>query len=106
MDETFWLTCHGAGRVKSRAAALRGIDADKLLKNLADSGITVLASGKGTIVEEALKCIKMSMTLLMLCITPAFPNAFAECALLAWLRVDQAQWRSHGVSSKRPKRDG
>jgi len=53
MDETFGSTCHGAGRVKSRAAALRGIDADKLLKNLADSGITVLASGKGTIVEEA-----------------------------------------------------
>ncbi len=53
MDETFGSTCHGAGRLKSRSAALRSIDSNKLLKDLASKGITVLASGRGTIVEEA-----------------------------------------------------
>jgi len=53
MEETFGSTCHGAGRVKSRTAALRSIDANKLLKDLEAKGITVLASGKGTLVEEA-----------------------------------------------------
>ncbi|HQO38524.1 MAG TPA: RtcB family protein [Candidatus Omnitrophota bacterium] len=53
MDETFGSTCHGAGRLKSRSAALRAIDPNKLLKDLASKGITVLASGRGTIVEEA-----------------------------------------------------
>ena len=53
MEETFGSTCHGAGRVKSRSAALRSIDVNKLLKDLEAKGITVLASGKGTLVEEA-----------------------------------------------------
>jgi tRNA-splicing ligase RtcB len=53
MEETFGSTCHGAGRLKSRSAALRTIDANKLLKDLEAKGITVLASGKGTLVEEA-----------------------------------------------------
>ena len=50
--------CHGAGRLKSRTAALRGIDPQKLLKDLANKGITVLASGRGTIVEEAPEAYK------------------------------------------------
>lgn len=53
MDETYGSTCHGAGRLKSRTGALRSIDPGKLLKDLAGKGITVLASGRGTIVEEA-----------------------------------------------------
>ncbi|MFA5075704.1 MAG: RtcB family protein, partial [Candidatus Babeliales bacterium] len=58
MDETFGSTCHGAGRLKSRTAALRGIDLNKLLKDLASKGITVLATGRGTIVEEAPEAYK------------------------------------------------
>ena len=53
MDETFGSTCHGAGRVKSRSAALRSIDANKLMKELEAKHIFVRASGRGTIVEEA-----------------------------------------------------
>ena len=58
MDETFGSTCHGAGRLKSRTEALRTIDAAKLLKGLENKGITVLASGRGTIVEEAPEAYK------------------------------------------------
>jgi tRNA-splicing ligase RtcB (3'-phosphate/5'-hydroxy nucleic acid ligase) len=58
MAETFGSTCHGAGRLKSRTAALRDIDPNKLLKGLASKGITVLASGRGTIVEEAPEAYK------------------------------------------------
>lgn len=52
-EETFGSTCHGAGRVKSRTAAARSINLNTLLKELEAKGITVKASGRGTIVEEA-----------------------------------------------------
>jgi tRNA-splicing ligase RtcB len=53
MDETFGSTCHGAGRVKSRSEALRTVDYNVLMKELNAKGITVMSSGRGTIVEEA-----------------------------------------------------
>jgi len=53
MDETFGSTCHGAGRLMSRTAALKSIDLGKLMKELETKGIVVLAEGKGTIIEEA-----------------------------------------------------
>jgi len=58
MEETFGSTCHGAGRVKSRTAATKSIDVNQLLKELKAKGITVRASGKGTIVEEAPQAYK------------------------------------------------
>lgn len=51
--ETFYSTCHGAGRVKSRTAATKAFSAEKLVRDLRGQGIYVMASGKGTIVEEA-----------------------------------------------------
>ena len=53
MEETFGSTCHGAGRVMSRSAATRSIDSRQLLKDLESKGITVMAAGRGTLVEEA-----------------------------------------------------
>jgi tRNA-splicing ligase RtcB len=53
MEETFGSTCHGAGRLKSRTQATRTIDVNKLLKELEAKGIVVVASGKGTLAEEA-----------------------------------------------------
>jgi tRNA-splicing ligase RtcB len=58
MQETFGSACHGAGRVKSRTAATRSIDANVLLKELGSKGIIVKASGRGTIVEEAPQAYK------------------------------------------------
>jgi len=52
-EETFASTCHGAGRVSSRSAALKTIDVNELLKELKEKGIEVRATGKKTIVEEA-----------------------------------------------------
>ncbi len=52
-EETFGSCCHGAGRLKSRTEATRTIDVNKLLKELDSKGIVVLATGKGTIAEEA-----------------------------------------------------
>jgi tRNA-splicing ligase RtcB len=51
--ETYYSSCHGAGRLKSRTQATRTINADVLLKELESKGIIVKASGRGTIVEEA-----------------------------------------------------
>ena len=53
MEETFGSTCHGAGRLKSRSAALRSINLNQLMKELEAKHIFVKASGQGTIVEEA-----------------------------------------------------
>ena len=58
MEETFGSACHGAGRLKSRTAATRTINADALLKDLESKGIIVKASGRGTIVEEAPQAYK------------------------------------------------
>ncbi|MFH1577917.1 MAG: RtcB family protein [Candidatus Omnitrophota bacterium] len=58
MDETFGSACHGAGRVMSRTAALKTIDANKLMKQLEAKQIFVKASGRGTIVEEAPEAYK------------------------------------------------
>ena len=57
-EETFYSTCHGAGRVKSRAAATKSINLNVLLKDLESKGIIVKASGRGTIVEEAPQAYK------------------------------------------------
>jgi tRNA-splicing ligase RtcB len=56
--ETFYSTCHGAGRVKSRTAATKSIRLDVLLKELESKGIIVKATGRGTIVEEAPQAYK------------------------------------------------
>ncbi|MFA5276252.1 MAG: RtcB family protein [Candidatus Omnitrophota bacterium] len=56
--ETFYSTCHGAGRVKSRSAALKSVNLNVLLKNLESKGIIVKASGRSTIVEEAPEAYK------------------------------------------------
>jgi len=51
--ETFYSTCHGAGRVKSRTEATRTINVGELVNDLESKGIIVKASGRGTIAEEA-----------------------------------------------------
>jgi len=56
--ETFYSACHGAGRVKSRTAALKSINLNTLLKELESKGIMVKASGRATIVEEAPQAYK------------------------------------------------
>jgi tRNA-splicing ligase RtcB len=58
MEETFGSTCHGAGRLKSRTQATRTINEGVLLRELAAKGITVKASGRGTIAEEAPQAYK------------------------------------------------
>ncbi|MDD4939557.1 MAG: RtcB family protein [Candidatus Omnitrophica bacterium] len=58
MEETFGSTCHGAGRLKSRSAALRSVNFNVLLKELESKGIMIRASGRGTVVEEAPEAYK------------------------------------------------
>ena len=52
MEECFASTCHGAGRVLSRKAAMKSEDADTVLKRLEQKGIKVMADQVGTIREE------------------------------------------------------
>lgn len=53
MKETFGSTCHGAGRVKSRAAAKRTVRGSDILKDLEARGITVRAGSMSGLAEEA-----------------------------------------------------
>lgn len=53
MEETFGTTCHGAGRLKSRHEAARTVRFHDLIKELESKGIVSMASGHGTMVEEA-----------------------------------------------------
>jgi tRNA-splicing ligase RtcB (3'-phosphate/5'-hydroxy nucleic acid ligase) len=52
MEETFGSTCHGAGRVLSRKAALKRAKGRSIARELEDKGILVRWTGRGTLAEE------------------------------------------------------
>ncbi len=52
MEETFGSACHGAGRVMSRKQATKASQGRSIAKELADKGVLVMASSKGTLKEE------------------------------------------------------
>ncbi|HYW68152.1 MAG TPA: RtcB family protein [bacterium] len=52
MTHTFGSTCHGAGRVMSRSKARKAAAGRKLIDELTDMGVFVMATGKGTLAEE------------------------------------------------------
>jgi tRNA-splicing ligase RtcB len=58
MDETWGSTCHGAGRVMSRHAAIKAARGKSISKELQDRGVTVRAKGRETLAEEAPEAYK------------------------------------------------
>jgi tRNA-splicing ligase RtcB len=50
--ETFGSTCHGAGRLMSRTQATKASRGRAIVREMADKGIIIMASGKGTLHEE------------------------------------------------------
>lgn len=58
MKETFGSTCHGAGRVKSRAAAKRGVKGNDVLTSLGARGIIVRTGSLSSLAEEASEAYK------------------------------------------------
>ena len=58
MQESFGSTCHGAGRVQSRAAAKRSLRGADVAQALAARGITVKTGSMGSLAEEASEAYK------------------------------------------------
>ncbi|MGD0795938.1 MAG: RtcB family protein [Dehalococcoidales bacterium] len=58
MKETFGSTCHGAGRMKSRAAAKRQLQGRDVLEAMKAKGITVRAGSMSGLAEEASESYK------------------------------------------------
>ncbi len=58
MKESFGSTCHGAGRVQSRAAAKRSLRGVDVAKALSARGITVKTGSMGSLAEEASEAYK------------------------------------------------
>jgi tRNA-splicing ligase RtcB len=58
MKESFGSTCHGAGRVQSRAAAKRSQRGADVVKALTAKGITVKTGSMGSLAEEASEAYK------------------------------------------------
>lgn len=52
LADTFGSTCHGAGRVMSRTQATKAGRGRSISRELAEKGIIIMASGKGTLSEE------------------------------------------------------
>ena len=52
MQETFGSACHGAGRAMSRTQATKVSQGRSIARELADHGVLVMASSKGTLREE------------------------------------------------------
>jgi len=57
-EETFFSACHGAGRLMSRKAAVSACRGRSVSQELAEKGIVVMASGRGTLAEEAPEAYK------------------------------------------------
>jgi len=57
-EETFFSTCHGAGRVMSRTAAIKACSGRSISKELEKKGVVVMATGRGTLAEEAPEAYK------------------------------------------------
>jgi tRNA-splicing ligase RtcB (3'-phosphate/5'-hydroxy nucleic acid ligase) len=53
MTETFGSSCHGAGRMMSRTAALKKASAEQVVNDLASKGIIVKAESRRALPEEA-----------------------------------------------------
>lgn len=51
-NETFGSACHGAGRVMSRSKATKISKGRAIAREMADKGVIVMASGRGTLREE------------------------------------------------------
>ncbi|AIY89743.1 RtcB family protein [Geoglobus acetivorans] len=60
MEETFGSTCHGSGRVMSRAAAKRKLRGDRIRADLMREGIYVRATHGALLAEEAPQAYKSS----------------------------------------------
>ena len=58
MKESFGSTCHGAGRMKSRAAAKRDLRGEDVLRELRSRGITVRAGSYKGLAEESSEAYK------------------------------------------------
>jgi len=57
-EETFGSTCHGAGRMMSRAAARKAARGRPLVRELEDRGIVVRSEGRMTLMEEISEAYK------------------------------------------------
>jgi tRNA-splicing ligase RtcB len=57
-EETFYSTCHGAGRRMSRSAAIRACRGRSIARELENKGIIVKSSGRETLAEEAPEAYK------------------------------------------------
>jgi tRNA-splicing ligase RtcB len=52
MEKTFGSTCHGAGRVLSRAAAIKASKGRSIHREMEARGVLVMSAAKGTLAEE------------------------------------------------------
>ena len=52
MKESFGSTCHGAGRVMSRKAAMKAARGRSLVREMEERGVTIQAAGMRTVAEE------------------------------------------------------
>ena len=57
-EETFFSTCHGAGRLMSRSAAISACRGRSISRELENKGIIVKSSGRETLAEEAPEAYK------------------------------------------------
>jgi tRNA-splicing ligase RtcB len=58
MKETWGSTCHGAGRLLSRKAAVKESRGTDIQQELAQKGIVVKAASRGTLAEETPEAYK------------------------------------------------
>jgi tRNA-splicing ligase RtcB len=86
MRETFGSTCHGAGRLQSRQAAMKALKGVDLMAALKESGITVRVVSKRLLAEEASSAYKDVEDVVGICHRAGISRTVAKMRPLAVIK--------------------
>ena len=86
MEQTWGSTCHGAGRVLSRHAALKLQHGSEVAKKLERAGIYVRSAGKKTLAEEAPEAYKDVDAVVETCVHAGISSKVARLRPLAVMK--------------------
>lgn len=86
MRETFGSTCHGAGRLQSRHAAMKALKGVDLMAALKESGITVRVVSKRLLAEEASSAYKDVEEVVGICHRAGISRTVAKMRPLAVIK--------------------
>ncbi|MDD5713084.1 MAG: RtcB family protein, partial [Smithellaceae bacterium] len=85
-EETFGSTCHGAGRVMSRAQATKASRGRAIAREMADRGVIVMSAGRATLAEEIPEAYKDLNEVVSICHRAGISKKVAKLRALGCIK--------------------